>query len=65
MTDRTTWQTCPSCGRVAAVGWVSIRRPDHQQAEVPIELDCPSGCRPTLAELRHAFPVRLLMPAGG
>lgn len=33
--ERVTWETCPSCGRIAAVGWLD----GHA-----IELDCTGGC---------------------
>ncbi len=36
--ERVTWETCPSCGRCAAVGW---------QDRIPVNVDCPSGCQLT------------------
>ena len=33
--ERLTWETCPSCGRSAAVGW---------RGGIPLEVDCPGGC---------------------
>jgi hypothetical protein len=33
--ERVTWEDCPVCQRVAAVGWVNAR---------PVEFDCPGGC---------------------
>lgn len=42
--ERVTVVSCPTCGQVAAVGWVSNR---------PVEYDCRSGCRITAGELRH------------
>ena len=35
VSERVTWETCPSCGRPAAVGWVG---------EQPVEFDCPGRC---------------------
>ena len=34
--ERVTWETCPDCGRAAAVGW---------RDGTPVEVDCPEGCR--------------------
>ncbi len=39
--ERVTWETCPSCGRCAAVGW---------RDGSPVEVDCTGGCRLTAAE---------------
>ncbi len=39
--ERVTWETCPSCGRCAAVGW---------RGGIPVEADCPGGCMLTAAE---------------
>jgi hypothetical protein len=33
--ERVTSETCPQCGRYAAVGWLD---------ETPVEVDCASGC---------------------
>jgi len=45
--ERITWDTCPCCGRSAAVGWLD---------GVAVEFDCPRECRPTesqIARLPH------------
>ena len=34
--ERITWETCPSCGRSAALGW---------RDRILVEVDCPGGCR--------------------
>lgn len=34
--ERVTWETCPSCGRSAAVGW---------RDRAPVHADCSGGCR--------------------
>ncbi len=39
--ERVTWETCPTCGRCAAVGW---------RGGIPVEVDCPGGCGLTAAE---------------
>ncbi|MGY1663754.1 hypothetical protein ACI78Q_21190 [Geodermatophilus sp. SYSU D00705] len=36
MSEHVTWETCPDCGRFAAVGWLDGE---------PVEFDCPRGCR--------------------
>jgi hypothetical protein len=36
VSERVTWETCPACGRLAAVGWLD---------GVPVQFDCPGGCR--------------------
>ncbi|WP_448625645.1 hypothetical protein [Geodermatophilus sp. URMC 64] len=41
MSERVTWETCPRCGRSAAVGWVDGRA---------VEVDCPGGCALPSAE---------------
>ncbi len=63
MKDQVTWATCPTCDRVAAVGWATVLRPDRRQAQVPVDFDCPSGCRLDTAQLRHIFQTRVLAPA--
>ncbi len=45
--ERLTWETCPRCGRCAAVGW---------RDGVPVAVDCPGGCRPTLGEFARGTP---------
>jgi hypothetical protein len=41
MTERITWDTCPQCGRYAAVGWLD---------GIPVGFDCPRGCQLTAGE---------------
>jgi hypothetical protein len=36
ISERVTWEDCPTCGRPAAVGWVDKHL---------VEFDCPGGCR--------------------
>ncbi|WP_448611516.1 hypothetical protein [Geodermatophilus sp. URMC 60] len=45
--ERLTWETCPRCGRCAAVGW---------RHGVPVAVDCPGGCRPSADELARFAP---------
>jgi predicted RNA-binding Zn-ribbon protein involved in translation (DUF1610 family) len=52
MSERITWETCPACGRTAAVGWQPVGR--GEPAEDAVEFDCPSGCELTESEV-HDF----------
>jgi hypothetical protein len=45
--ERLTWETCPRCGRSAAVGW---------RDGVPVAVDCPSGCPPAPDEFARRSP---------
>jgi hypothetical protein len=47
MTERITWDTCPECGRYAAVGWLD---------GIPVGFDCPRGCQLTAAEFARHEP---------
>jgi hypothetical protein len=51
--DGVTWEGCPNCRRIAAVGWVG---------GFPSAFDCPAGCRPTGEQLR-VFAARRARPA--
>ncbi len=54
--ERITWERCPVCGSTAAVGWSGATPATHpSRHEVPVEFDCPSGCRLTFSELDRAF----------
>ncbi|NEK57383.1 hypothetical protein GCU56_05785 [Geodermatophilus sabuli] len=43
--ERVTWETCPGCGRAAAVGW---------RDGMPVRTDCPGGCGLTAGEFVRA-----------
>jgi hypothetical protein len=45
--ERLTWETCPVCGRSAAVGW---------RDGVPVTVDCPNDCRPSADEFAGQAP---------
>jgi hypothetical protein len=47
VSERVTWETCPSCGRSAAVGWRDGRL---------VQIDCPSGCRPAAEDFGRRAP---------
>jgi hypothetical protein len=38
MSDRVTWESCPSCGQRAAAGWTG---------DTVVEFDCVGGCELT------------------
>jgi len=46
MSERVTWEECPTCRRLAALAWVN---------GVPVEFDCPSGCRLTRSRMASVF----------
>lgn len=48
-----TWDRCPRCGELAAVGWS-----DAGRWVDPVEFDCPRGCRLPSCELVKTFPSR-------
>jgi hypothetical protein len=48
MSDGVTWEDCPTCHRMAVVGWL-----DGQV----LAFDCPAGCILT-AEQRQSFAAR-------
>ena len=48
MTERITWDTCPQCGRYAAVGWLD---------GIPVAFDCPRGCQLTADEFARGEPM--------
>ena len=48
MSEVITWETCPTCRRYAALGWLD---------GFPVEFDCPGGCRLSMNQLR-AFAIR-------
>lgn len=52
VSDRVSWEICPSCGGRIAIGWSARDTADGPVAERPVEYDCSAGCHLTLAELR-------------
>ena len=49
MSDRVTWETCPRCGTLAALGWHS---------GTLVQVDCPRGCSVTAADVARTAPRR-------
>ncbi len=59
MSERVTWERCPSCGAPAAVGWhPTVPHGGEPAREDPVEFDCTSGCLVTVSEIVHAFSQR-------
>ncbi len=56
LSERVTWETCPACGRCAAVGW---------RDGMPVEADCPGGCGLTAAEFARRTRPGVLSAAVG
>jgi hypothetical protein len=53
VSERVTWIECPECGAPAAVGWATTAWADGEPVEeVPVELDCSTGCPLSLEEFR-------------
>ena len=50
MSERVTWESCPSCGHRAAVGWTG---------DTVTEVDCARGC-----ELTDEHVVEIGQPSG-
>jgi hypothetical protein len=56
MSERVTWEACPRCGDLAAVGWSPVRRIAGAPCEHrPVEFDCRAGCQVELGELAQAY----------
>ena len=51
--ERVTWEDCPTCRRIAVVGWVD---------GAPAEFDCTGGCHLS-SEQARAFAARRARPA--
>jgi len=59
MSEHVTWEACPRCGWLAAVGWAPVAgigsTPSHDQ---PVEFDCVDRCHVGLDELARAYGLR-------
>jgi hypothetical protein len=59
MSERISWENCPTCGSPAAVGWTTVLWvAGESREEGPIEFDCPSGCHLSHQALAEAFGQR-------
>jgi hypothetical protein len=56
MSERVTWEVCPRCGCVAAVGWAPVPGAGRAPGECrPVEFDCISGCEVDLDVLTQVY----------
>lgn len=58
MSQHSTRESCPRCGRSAVVTWLGIEAYGHPSParEEAISLDCPGGCFLADDELAQHFP---------
>jgi hypothetical protein len=64
MSERVTWEVCPRCGAVAAVGWAAVPGAGSGPcASVPVEFDCPTGCQVGLDVLARAYHLLRRIPS--
>ncbi len=61
MSQRTTSEVCPKCGKTATVTWSGIESMGYSQPvrEDAVRLDCSSRCQFTTLELAGHFPTKL------
>ena len=60
-----TWEVCPRCDRVAAVGWASVAPSGDGPAEcLPVEFDCTAGCQVGLEVLAESRRLGRRSPCG-
>jgi hypothetical protein len=56
VSERVSWEVCPRCGRLAAVGWVAVPGGDGAPCgSRPVEFDCPTGCQVGLDVLAQVY----------
>ena len=56
MSERVTWEVCPRCGRLAAVGWARVPGAGRARRVCrPVEFDCIAGCRVELDVLTQLY----------
>ena len=58
MSDHVTWEVCPHCWGIAAVGWAPVDADGRTVEHRPVEFDCRTGCRVGLAELADVLGLR-------
>jgi hypothetical protein len=64
MSERVTWEVCPRCGGVAAVGWSRVPGTSGASDECrPVEFDCLSGCQVTIGVLAQAYRLLRRLPS--
>jgi hypothetical protein len=56
MSDYVTWEVCTRCGLLAALGWAGVGGIGGASEQIlPVEFDCPTGCRLDPDELVEAY----------
>ena len=56
--DYVTWEVCTCCGLLAALGWaLAGSRAGAPGTVLPVEFDCPTGCRVRPDELVRAYAI--------
>ena len=55
MSDHVTWEICPYCGQLAAVGWASDGVSGAPAEIRPVEFDCRTGCRVSPEEFAENY----------
>jgi hypothetical protein len=45
VSEHVTWEVCPYCGLLAAVGWASAGVSEAPAGNRPVEFDCRTGCQ--------------------
>jgi hypothetical protein len=59
-----TWEVCPRCGGIAAVGWARVpgagSAPDVCR---PIEFDCRAGCEVSIDALAEVYRLLRRLPS--
>jgi hypothetical protein len=56
MSEKVTWEVCPRCGDIAAVGWAPVAGIGSAPGtHRPVEFDCVAGCQVGVDELAEAY----------
>jgi hypothetical protein len=64
MSERVSWEVCPRCGCLAAVGWVAVPGVRSGSWESrPVEFDCPAGCQVGLDVLARVYRLLRRLPS--
>jgi hypothetical protein len=58
MSDHVTWEICPYCGQLAAVGWARAGDSGTPAENRPVEFDCRTGCRVSPDEFAETSDAR-------
>ena len=64
MSERVTWEVCPRCGGVAAVGWARVPGTGGASGECrPVEFDCLTGCEVGFDVLAQVYRLLRRLPS--